>query len=98
MAYMNNLKAHSRVKVISGNWKPFTSYEKCFLSHMLKTLFVLNTFEFLSWPFGHVRKRLDKKVMVDFKIYDVIRWETNNYDTNITIVTKNNIAVWKFGP
>ena len=33
--------------------------------------------------FGHVEKRLDKKVKVYFKIYDVINWETNNYNTYI---------------
>ena len=28
--------------------------------------------------FGHVRKWLDKKAKVNFKIYNVIAWETNN--------------------
>ena len=49
---------------------------------MLKTLFVLEIFKFLSWIFGYVEKRLDKKVKVNFKIYDVTDW-TNNYNTNI---------------
>ena len=43
----------------------------------LKALFVLKIFQFLSWLFGHVRKRLDKKDYVNFKIYDVTTWLTN---------------------
>ena len=38
---------------------------------MLKALFVPEIFIFLSPPFGYVEKRLDKKPMVNFKIYDV---------------------------
>ena len=33
--------------------------------------------------FGQVGKRFDKKAMVDFKIYDVTTWQTNNYNTRI---------------
>ena len=40
-------------------------------------------FKFLSGRFGHARKQLDKKVMVNFKIYDVIKCETNNCNTHI---------------
>ena len=32
-------------------------------------------FNFCSEFFGHVGKRLDKKVQVNFKIYDVTNWE-----------------------
>ena len=38
---------------------------------MLKALFVLDIFTFLSRVFGYVEKRLDKKAMVNYKIYDV---------------------------
>ena len=41
---------------------------------MLKALFVLQIFTFLSRLFSYVEKRLDKKAMVDFKIYDVTDW------------------------
>ena len=51
---------------------------------MLKALFVLEIFTFLSWLFGYVEKRLDKKAMVNFKIYDVKDWTTNNRNTYIT--------------
>ena len=42
---------------------------------MFKALFVLEVFQILSWGFGHVQKWLDKKVKVNFKIYDVIDWQ-----------------------
>ena len=45
---------------------------------MLKALFILEIFKFLSWLFGYVEKRLDKKVKVNFKIYDVTDWTTND--------------------
>ena len=33
--------------------------------------------------FDHIRKRLGNKGKFNFKIYDVIYWETNNYNTHI---------------
>ena len=51
---------------------------------MLKTLFVLKIFTFLSWLFDCVEKRLDKKVMVNLKIHDITDWTKNNYNTDIT--------------
>ena len=50
---------------------------------MSKGLFVLKFFKFLSWLFGHVAKRLDKKDKVNFKFYDVTAWLTNNCNTHI---------------
>ena len=38
---------------------------------MLKTLFVLEMFKFLSWLFGYVEKRFDKQAKVNIKIYGV---------------------------
>ena len=38
---------------------------------MIKALFVLEIFTFLSWLFDYVEKRLDKKAMVNYKTYDV---------------------------
>ena len=40
-------------------------------------------FTFLSQLFGYVEKRFDKKTMVNFKIYDVTDWITNNYNMYI---------------
>ena len=48
---------------------------------MLKALFVLEIFTL----FGYVEKRLDKKVDVNLKIYDVIDWATNNYNIYFSI-------------
>ena len=49
---------------------------------MLKALFVLEIFTFLSLLFGYIEKRLDKKAKVNFKIYNVTVWQTNNYNTH----------------
>ena len=38
---------------------------------ILKTFFVLEIFHFLSWLFGYVEKRLNKKSKVNLKIYQV---------------------------
>ena len=45
---------------------------------ILKALFVLKIFKFLSRLFGHVKK--DK---VNFKIHNVTTWFINNYNTRI---------------
>ena len=44
----------------------------------VKALFVLKIFKFLSSIFGQVEKQLDQEDMVNFKIYGVKAWETNN--------------------
>ena len=49
---------------------------------MLKALFVLEIFTFLFRFFGYVKKRLDKKAMVGFKIYGVTEQTANNYNTH----------------
>ena len=41
---------------------------------MLKALFVIEIFKFLSWVFGYVEKQLDKKVKAYSKIYNVTDW------------------------
>ena len=47
----------------------------------------------LSRLFGYTRKQLDKTSKVNFKIYDVRNWKTNNYNThNIIIHTLSNIS------
>ena len=54
--------------------------------------------KFLSWLFGHVAKRLDKKDKVDFKFYDFTAWLTNNCTARIAqyLENKGNQAM-KFG-
>ena len=34
---------------------------------------------------GHVKERLDKKAKVNFKLYDVTKWETINCNTQAII-------------
>ena len=50
----------------------------------LKSLFVLKTLKYLCQVFGHVQTRTDQKAKINFKIYDVINWETNSYNIEIT--------------
>ena len=50
---------------------------------MLKALFVPRILKFLSWQFGHAGKRLDLKDQVNFQIFDVTTWLTNDYNTHI---------------
>ena len=49
----------------------------------LKALFALEMFKYLSWLFGQVEKRFDYKENVNFKIYDVTTWETNNSNAHV---------------
>ena len=45
---------------------------------MLKALFVLEKLTLLSWLFGYVEKWLDKKANVNWKIFDITDYKTNN--------------------
>ena len=49
----------------------------------LKSIFVLKVFTFLSWLFGRVEKLPDEKDKINFEIYDVTTWSTNNCNTYI---------------
>ena len=49
-----------------------------FLLLKLTALLVLEIFTFLSWLFAYLEKRFDKKGMVNFNIYEVTDWTTNN--------------------
>ena len=67
---MKKLKVYS--KTISDNWKPFK-----------------NESSFRSWdiyifvPIGYVEKWFYKTAELNFEIYDVTYWTTNNYNTYI---------------
>ena len=56
---------------------------------MFKALSALEIFAFLLRRFVHVGKRLDKKIMVNFKIDDVTDWITDNYNSHIIQYLKN---------
>ena len=49
----------------------------------LKVLFVLKLFRLLSRLFDRIEKQLDQKDKINFKIYDVTAWLTNNCNTHI---------------
>ena len=61
---------------------------------ILKALFVLEIFKFLSWRFGHVRKQLDQKAQVNLKIHDVTGWTANDYNTHIAQYLKKWTRQW----
>ena len=68
---------------------------------MLKVLVVLEiSTSIFVLNFGNVEKRLDKKAKVNFKIYDITDWTTNNCNTHIAqylrLFFKPNQAI-KFG-
>ena len=50
---------------------------------MMKNVFISSKKFFLHF-FGHVGKRLVKKAKVNFKTCDIINWDTNNYNKQIT--------------
>ena len=58
----------------------------CFI---LKALSFLKIFKFLFY-FSHAEKRLDKKDKVDFKLYVVKKWETNNYNEHTSHISGSN--------
>ena len=67
-----------RSETFSDTWEPFKDDEKCFMSPVKP--FLLKYLSFCPDICGHVVKWLDK---VNFKIYDLINWETINYNVCI---------------
>ena len=57
---------------------------------MLKILFFLKIFAFLSWYFGYIEKRLDKEIKFHFKIYDIKDCTTSMYNTHIAPYLKKS--------
>ena len=49
----------------------------------LKDLSDLKISSFMSWRFGYVGKQLDKKAMVNFKIFGITERTTKNCNTHI---------------
>ena len=50
---------------------------------ILKALFVLKIFKFLSWLFGHIEKTASLEGKINLKIHYVTTWLANNYNTHI---------------
>ena len=55
----------------------------------LEARFVRKIFKCLYWLFGHVAKGLDSKNEVNFEMYGVKTWSTNNYNIHIAQYLKN---------
>ena len=64
------------------------------LYFILKAIFFLEIFKFLSRIFAYVEKRLDKKAYLIFKIYDATNWATNNYNTHIIPISQPDNGIW----
>ena len=67
------------IKIIQG----FRWLVKVFSIFRSKLFIVLEILTFFSWVFGYAEKRLDKKAMVNFKIFGVTDWATNIYNIHI---------------
>ena len=52
--------------------------------YMLNGVFIHEIFTFLSWIFGHVGKRHDKKGQINIKIYYMTNWTANNCNAHIS--------------
>ena len=72
----------SKKKFICLNHSPSKMMKNAFY-FILKALFVLKIFKFLSWLFGHLEKTpwLESKVI--FEMYDATAWLTKNCNTHI---------------
>ena len=80
---------HIKLKGALSSLRQFSATEnhlkmmKSAFDFTLKALLVLKIFKFSSRIFICVEKRLDQKDKVNFKIYDVTPWLTNNFNTHI---------------
>ena len=72
------LSPSKKIVFICFNESPLKLMKNVFYL-LLKALFVIEILKILSWLFGYVEKRRDNKAKVNFKIYDVTDWTTNNY-------------------
>ena len=67
------------------NESPLKMIETAFYFTLLKALFVLKIFKFLPWLFWSSRK----KAKVNFRVYDVIYWETSNNKYIVPIISRS---------
>ena len=61
----------------------FKNDEKCFLFHVKNSFLSQDIWIFNLTFLVILEKRLVKKAKIDFRIYDVTTWETNNDNTYI---------------
>ena len=87
------LSPSRRVVFICFNESPLKMMKNT-LYFILKAIFFLEIFKFLSRIFAYVEKRLDKKAYLIFKIYDATNWATNNYNTHIIPISQPDNGIW----
>ena len=74
-------KPSKNFSFIYFNESPLKMMKQCFLFHVKSSFCSWDIYIFvLTWL---CRKMACKKVMVNFKIYDITDWTTNNYNTHI---------------
>ena len=81
------LSSSKKLGFICFNESPLKMMNNAFY-FILKAFLFLRDLQFCPDFFGYVGKQLYKKAMVNFKIYDITNWETNNYNTHIAQHTK----------
>ena len=81
--YLLYSKVHSQVWDNFWQLKALYKWRKMLFISPEKLLSFSRYLSFLSWLFGLVTKRLDKKDKVNFKFYDVTHWLTSNRNTHI---------------
>ena len=82
MAFSRKSDFHLSKKLILFTESPLKLTKNAFYLP-LKTLSFSRYLNFCLDFFCHERKRLDKKAKVYFKIYHVMIWEANSYNTDI---------------
>ena len=82
------LSAFKKIVLICFNESPLKIMKSAFSP--LKLFSFSRYLNFLSWLFGHVEKQLDEKYKVNFKIYDITTWETNNCNARIAQYLKEH--------
>ena len=83
LSYFTTIKsAFSSLRQFLATKSPLRMMKNAFY-FTSKALSFFKIFKFLYWLFGHAAKQLDKKDKVNFKLYDVTAWLTNNRTTHI---------------
>ena len=80
LAFKGGLSPSKKVNFTCFNGSTLKVMKSAFY-FMLKAIFVLDIFTFLSSLFGYVEKRLDQKAKVNFRIHDATDLTASNYNT-----------------
>ena len=90
------LSASTKVVFVCFNESPLKMMKNAF-DFLLKALFVFEIFPVCPDFFRYVKKRLDKRAMVNFKSYDVTHWTGNLYNMLLNISRNKGNQTMKLG-